>query len=81
MRTRIQRWGNSLAMRIPHTVAVEMQMGRDTWVDLTMAEGRLVVTPVAEDDELTLTALLANVTEQNLHVEVETGPAVGAETW
>ncbi len=81
MRSRIQKWGNSLAMRIPRPLAAEMHLGSDSAVDLTLVEGRLVVTPIAEDDELTLQALLASVTEQNRHGEVNSGPAVGAEVW
>lgn len=36
--------------------------------------------PVAEP-ELTLDSLLAQVTEENLHTEIDTGPAVGVEIW
>ena len=46
----------------------------------SLVDGRLVIEPVAEP-ELTLESLLARVTEENLHAEVETGPAVGMEAW
>ncbi len=33
------------------------------------------------DEEWTLDSLIALVDEDNLHQEIETGPAVGNETW
>ncbi len=80
MRTRLQKWGNSLALRIPQPFAREAHLQQNSAVDLAVVEGRLVVTPVAEA-AFTLAVLLAGVTDENLHVEVETGPATGAEAW
>lgn len=80
MRTRIQKWGNSLALRIPKSFATEVGLQRETSVELSLADGKLIITPVAEPN-LTLEQLLAKVTEENLHHEVDTGPAIGNETW
>jgi antitoxin MazE len=78
MKARIQKWGNSLALRIPKQVAVEAQLELDTIVDLRLVDGNLVMVPVVEP---TLDDLLAGVTKDNLHGEVETGPARGGEAW
>ena len=80
MRARIQKWGNSLALRIPKSFATEVGLQRDTSVDISLADGKLVITPVAKP-KLTLKQLLAKVTKENLHHEVDTGHAVGNEAW
>ena len=80
MRARVQKWGNSLALRVPKALAAELHLGSDSLVDLRLVDGALVVKPAAEP-EYTLAALLAGVTDDNLHREIDTGPAVGDEAW
>jgi antitoxin MazE len=80
MRTRVQKWGNSLALRIPKYFANEVGLQRETSVEISLADGKLVITPVTKP-KLTLKQLLAKVTKENLHHEVDTGPATGNETW
>ena len=80
MKTRIQKWGNSLALRIPKSFADEVGIQKETAVEVSITEGKLVITPVTKP-KLTLKQLLANVTKENLHHEVDTGSAVGNETW
>ncbi len=48
MRTRIQRWGHSLALRIPNPFAIEANLGDQTEVNLTVTNGKLVVAPAAK---------------------------------
>ncbi len=80
MRTRVQKWGNSLALRIPKSFATEVGLQRETSVEVSLADGKLIITPVTEP-KLTLKQLLAKVTKENLHHEVDTSPAIGNETW
>ncbi len=80
MKTRVQKWGNSLALRIPKSFATEARLGEESIVNITVVKGKLVVVSVAEP-KITLSKLLAAVTEKNLHGEVFAGPAVGAEEW
>jgi antitoxin MazE len=80
MRTKVQRWGNSLAVRIPKAFAEDMGLEEDTPVEIGVVEGDLVVSPPPART-FTLARLLAEVTEENRHHEVETGPPVGAEVW
>ncbi|HXV44970.1 MAG TPA: AbrB/MazE/SpoVT family DNA-binding domain-containing protein [Anaerolineae bacterium] len=77
---RVQRWGNSLAIRIPKPFALEIGLEQNTLVTVSIAEGKLLLEPVVEP-KYTLEQLLADVTEDNLHHEVETGQAVGNEVW
>ncbi len=79
MRTRIQRWGHSLALRIPKPFA-EVKLHEHIDVNLTVANGKLVVAPIAKSAP-TLEVLLAQVTKRNLHGEVHAGPPVGGEVW
>jgi len=80
MRTRVQKWGNSLALRIPKALATEIGLQRNSPVEVSLVDGQLVIVPVVEP-VFTLEHLLAQVTEDNLHGEIETGPAVGKEVW
>ncbi len=80
MKTRVQKWGNSLALRIPKSFANEVGLQRETPVDISLSEGKLVITPEAKPKP-TLKQLLAKVTKDNLHHEVDTGTTVGNETW
>jgi antitoxin MazE len=80
MRTQIKTWGNSLALRIPKSFCVDAGLDHDSPVELLLTEGKLVIVPVSKQD-FTLEQLLAQVTEENLHREVDMGPAVGNEVW
>ena len=80
MKARIQKWGNSLALRIPKSFAAESQLEQGMLVDVSLHEGKLVVTPL-RPPALTLEELLQDLTPQNLHDEVDTGSAVGNEAW
>jgi antitoxin MazE len=80
MRVQVQKWGNSLALRIPKPFAAEVQVEEGTLVDLSVVKGKLVATP-ATSKKITLSQLLAKVSRANLHGEVGTGPSVGREAW
>ena len=80
MRTRVQRWGNSLAVRIPKAFAEEVGLQRDSPVDLRLSQGRLVLEPTAPQAP-TLEELLSKVRRSNTHAEFDTGPAQGREAW
>ncbi len=80
MKTRVQKWGNSLALRIPKSLADEVGLQKETPVEISLADGKLIITPVTRPKP-SLRQLLAKVTKENLHHEVDTGPAAGNETW
>jgi antitoxin MazE len=80
MKTRVQKWGNSLALRIPKAFAAEARLREDTPVELSLVDGKLVIQPLALEPP-TLDDLLRGITDQNLHGEWDTGPAVGREVW
>ncbi len=80
MKAHIQKWGNSLALRIPKAFASEAQLTQNALVEISLVEGKLVIEPVRDQAAL-LDSLLAGITEQNLHGEIETGAPVGNEVW
>jgi len=80
MKTRIQKWGNSLALRIPKSFAAEVGLQKETSVDVSLADGKLVVTRISQPKP-TLEQLLAKITKDNLHSEVDIGPVAGNEIW
>ncbi len=79
MQARIQKWGNSLAIRIPKPFAMEVGLEQNSLVVVSVSEGKLVLEPVKSS--YSLDDLLAGVTKDNLHQEIETGPPAGNETW
>jgi antitoxin MazE len=80
MKTRVQRWGNSLAIRIPRPFAAEAGLEQQSEVDISLVDGALVVKPCPEPS-FSLEELLSQVTDDNLHEEVDLGPPVGREVW
>lgn len=80
MKVAVQRWGNSLAVRIPKAIAVDAELSDGAVVDMRLIEGKVVLVPLRRRKH-SLRKLLAGVTEENLHHEVETGSPVGKESW
>ena len=79
MVTRVQRWGNSLALRIPHSFAVQAKVAEGTAVDIAVERDRLVIKPVQH--QYRLRDLLKGIDRRNRHAEVRTGAAAGKEIW
>ena len=77
MNTRIQKWGNSLAVRIPRAFAEQMGLQTDSPVNISLEGDRLVIEPV----RFALADLLADVTPENIHGETDWGAPVGKEVW
>jgi antitoxin MazE len=80
MQTRVQKWGNSLGVRIPRGLADEVGLGAGTEVSLTAKDGELVLRP-SLPSRLRLADLLAGITPENMHASVDTGDAVGSEAF
>jgi antitoxin MazE len=67
MKSRIQKWGHSLAVRIPKALASDAGLDEGMVVDMGLVQGKLVLTPVPEP--LSLEMLLAGITLANRHPE------------
>jgi antitoxin MazE len=80
MVTKIQKWGNSLGLRIPKSFAKEAGVKEGSAVDISVEGDRLVIRPL-RSERYRLSDLLSQVRKDNLHEEILTGDAVGRESW
>jgi len=80
MHAKVQKWGNSLALRIPKAFAVDTQLENDSMVDISVVEGQIIVKPLGKP-EWALEELLAGINQENIHNEVDTGNVTGNEIW
>jgi antitoxin MazE len=77
MTTVIQKWGNSLGIRIPSVYAKEFELKNGSQVNIIEENGRIVIIPKRNS----LDDLLDKITNDNKHNEIETGFSVGKEEW
>ena len=77
MTATIQKWGNSLALRIPLAVAKQIHVQEGDPVQLKVSASGLTVKAVPK--RLSLDALLDKVTDENLHSATDWGQDVGKE--
>jgi antitoxin MazE len=80
MKSSIQRWGNSLALRIPKSFAEEIAVGEGDEVEITVQKGRLLVAP-RRPREYDLGDMVAEIHPENLHDEILTDRPQGREVW
>ncbi len=82
MKTRIRKWGNSLALRIPKSFAEDAGLQSDSEVELSLIDGQLVIVPARKSKKkYRLEDLLEGITDENLHGETDFGAPVGDEVW
>jgi antitoxin MazE len=79
VRTKVQKWGNSLAVRIPKPFAEGAGLRASTEVEVSLEKGEVRLSPVRP--RWKLRQLLSEVTKRNVHTEVDSGPSVGRESW
>jgi len=80
MQTKITKWGNSLALRIPKSFALNAKLRQNELVDISIDKEKIIITPIGEK-EYSLDELLEGVSADNLHGEFDTGIPVGKEVW
>ena len=80
MLTKVQKWGNSLALRIPKAFALDAQLENNSVVEVSLIDGQIVIKPVSMP-AWTLENLLSGINHDNIHRETESGSAVGNEVW
>lgn len=79
MVTSVQRWGNSLAIRIPKAFAAQAQLDENTTVEISIEGERITIVPARR--EWKLADLVRKVSPDNLHREVKWGGRTGRESW
>ncbi|MBL7181341.1 MAG: AbrB/MazE/SpoVT family DNA-binding domain-containing protein [Pseudomonadota bacterium] len=80
MQTKIKKWGNSLALRIPKSFALNVNLKQNELVDISIDKGKIIIAPITQK-EYSLEELLKGVSENNLHNEFDTGSPAGKEIW
>ena len=79
MEIKVQKWGNSLAIRIPKIYAKEINIDLGSAITINREDNKLILVPKQKEEKLK--ALLSKITKENIHDEVETGEGVGNEAW
>ena len=80
MRVRVERWGNSLAIRIPKFLAENAELIEGMIVELTIRQKQIAAIMV-QKRKRSLEQLLDKVTSKNLHAEIDLGAPIGRESW
>jgi antitoxin MazE len=79
MKSRIAKWGNSLAARIPKSLVSELDLVEGAEVQIAVVDGSIIITPVSSNYHLE--DLVRGITAENRHSETDWGNPQGAETW
>jgi antitoxin MazE len=80
MQTNVQKWGNSLGVRIPRPLADQAQISEGSAVEIEEEDGVITIRVLAPK-EYALDELVEEITDENRHEEVSTGSPVGNEVW
>ncbi|WP_103175058.1 AbrB/MazE/SpoVT family DNA-binding domain-containing protein [Paracoccus sp. SY] len=80
MRAVVKKWGNSASVRIPASVMAAAGLHLDQAVDVREDNGRVVIEPIKRE-EYDLADLLAGITPENIHDEVDFGAPIGNEAF
>ena len=79
MRSRISKWGNSLAVRVPKALSQDLDLEDGTEVEISVMNGALIITPVSSNYHLE--DLVRGITPENRHSETDWGSPSGSEVW
>ncbi len=80
MKSTVQKWGNSLAIRIPKSFATQIDLSQGSEIDLVLFENKIQIKPIKKK-KIALEDLLSQVTKENIHKEIDAGTPVGKEIW
>ena len=80
MQTKVQKWRNSLALRIPKVLALDAHIKEGSLINIAVSNGEIVAKPNREA-VFDLKELVRQITPKNVHGEIKTGEPVGRESW
>jgi antitoxin MazE len=78
-KTQLSKWGNSLGLRVPKSVAREVQLGEGDTVEVSVEDGTIVIRPGRP--RYSLDELVGRITPKNRHNEIDWGGRFGDEVW
>jgi antitoxin MazE len=78
MTTKLQKWGNSLGVRIPKEIVKKTKLKEGKDVSVRSIGDTIIITKAKKEtfDELT-----SKITPKNRYKELYWGPATGNEVW
>jgi antitoxin MazE len=76
----VAKWGNSLAIKILQHLAKEIGLSDGAEVEIVAIDGNLMIKPKRQK-QYSLAELIAGITPENRHAEIDTGVSVGEEVW
>ncbi|PMP89557.1 MAG: AbrB/MazE/SpoVT family DNA-binding domain-containing protein [Hydrogenobaculum sp.] len=80
MLTKVHKWGNSLAIRIPKSIAREFDIDKNSIIEIVSEKNKIVIKPVTKP-KYTIEELVAGIKDDNVHKEIDTGHNLGSEIW
>ncbi len=78
METKIQKWGNSLGVRIPGNIVKDLSLKNGSLVDIEEISNKIVIKPKENNN---LDEMIDSITESNVHSELDFGDTEGNEIW
>jgi antitoxin MazE len=86
MKVAFQKWGNSLALRVPKAIAQEIGASDGKAAEMSVRDGKLIIEvskpkPKPRKRRYSLDELVARITPENRHQEIDWGQPVGNEVW
>jgi antitoxin MazE len=73
----VQKWGNSLGIRIPKAIAMKAGLEEGSEIDFDIEDDKIII----KRKKQKLDDLLSKITSDNIHKEVSTGDPEGREVW
>ncbi len=81
MKSRIKKWGNSAAVRVPAAGLAAARMEAEQMGGIRGEDGRIIIEPVHQRRKYDIEELVKHITPENRHEEVDFGPPRGKEFW
>ena len=78
MSAKIQKWGNSLGVRIPKSVIEKTNLHENSEIEIEHKNGTIIIFPAKK--QFSLDTLVNQITKDNLHEEGTFAPE-GNEVW
>jgi antitoxin MazE len=79
MKTKLQKWGHSLAVRIPKSFISTINVKEHDNVELIVEDDQLIIKPLKHKYDID--ELVSKINSDNLHNEIKTGSPIGNEIW
>ncbi|RDU53345.1 hypothetical protein CQA49_06775 [Helicobacter sp. MIT 00-7814] len=76
MQVSLNKWGNSVGLRIPNSILRELNLNSSSSVDVRVENGKIIIEPIGNAK---LNVLLGAITNENLHGEISCGVVIGKE--